>query len=185
MNMVIWWHPSYWYLFVCTTLLHVVHRFLIMRWIGRAVLPHENLLLSLKPLHNNQPLLALYPTMNQLIKWWNQSYYFYINPCPEHYYPHSTPPPWKHQRYPYSPPPATCLPPKILLLNLGHTVKNALDLIRYLELEGFHPYSISRFVFCFFSMEQGGVGFGIPPPDATVGVLRRGVHVRPFSVWFS
>ena len=116
-----------------------------------------------------QPLLALCTTMNQLIKWWIQSYYFYINPCPEHY-PHSTPPPWKHQRYPYSPPPATCLPPKILLLNLGHTVKNALDLIRYLELEGFHPYSISRFVFCFFSMEQGGVGFGIPPPDATFGV---------------
>ena len=59
MNMVIWWHPRYWYLFVCTTLLHVVHRFLIMPWIGLAfcctcaVLPHENLLLSLKRLHNN------------------------------------------------------------------------------------------------------------------------------------
>ena len=127
---------------------------------------HSNMLICsfLSRIISYQLLLAFCTTTNdQLInKWWIQSYYFYINPCPEHYYPHSTPPPWKHQRYPYSPPPATCLPPKILLLNLGHTVKNALDLIRYLELEGFHPYSISRFVFCFFSMEHGGVGFGVP-----------------------
>ena len=126
---------------------------------------HSNMLICsfLSRIISYQLLLAFCTTTNdQLInKWWIQSYYFYINPCPEQY-PHSTPPPWKHQRYPYSPPPAICLPPKILLLNLGHTVKNALDLIRYLELEGFHPYSISRFVFCFFSMEHGGVGFGVP-----------------------
>ena len=176
MNMVIWWHTSYWYLCACTTLL--VHRFLIMPWIVLAfctcaVLPHENLLLSLKP-HTNHCSHFVRQWINRSNGGSNHTIY--------------TKQPLPRQILTSSPPrkniPLTIL---VLLLRRGSIKSTLIHLLLQLAfLQTFCASSVQYFKICVLFLLHGTWRSGFwGPPDATLGVLWRGVHVRPFSVCFS
>ena len=180
MNMVIWWHPSYWYLFVCTTLLHVVHRFLIMRWIGLAFCctwvqySHMRICCFLWSLFITTTARTLYDneSTDQMV---DLIILFLQQPLPRQILTSS--PPRKNI-------PLTIL---VLLLRRGSIKSTLIHLLLQLAfLQTFCASSVQYFKICVLFLLHGTWRSGFwGPPDATLGVLWRGVHVRPFSVCFS